>query len=133
MNAVADFEKIINSPVWKREHTPTLNYLCTVTDCHSTCHVDDSIVFSMVLVPFQLVPCFICGHPRLFHSHSHAKWVQKQEPRVTVDDEMKTKWKAAKGEKEKTEALVAGCERELDRFSVTMEEGTAELARLAEE
>ena len=133
MNAVSDFEKIINSPVWRRERTPTRNYLCSKSNCHSTCDVDNSIVFSLVLVPFQLLPCLTCRHAHLFHSHSHSKWVEVQEPRETVDDDMKMKWEAAKDEKEKTEVLVAESERKLGRLNHTMDEGVDELVRLAEE
>ncbi len=51
---------------------------------------------------------------------------------MTVDDEMKTRWEAAEGEKEKTEALVAASERELGRLGLTMAEGMGELVRLAD-
>jgi len=52
---------------------------------------------------------------------------------VTVDDEMKTKWEAAKDEKEKTEALVAGSQRKLDDLRSTIEASMDALVRLQEE
>ena len=52
---------------------------------------------------------------------------------MTVDDDMKKKYDAAKDETERTEALVAASESELSRLSVTIEDGLAELLRLAEE
>jgi hypothetical protein len=52
---------------------------------------------------------------------------------VSVDDNMKKQWEAAKDEKEKTEALVATSKSALDDLSYAMDEAMDELARLAEE
>jgi len=52
---------------------------------------------------------------------------------VTVDEEMKTQWEAAKGEKEKTKALLAGSQRTLDGFSSTIEASMDALEGLQEE
>ncbi len=133
MDAFSNFEKIINSPVWRRERVPTLNYLCGKPNCYSTCRVDDSIVFALVLIPFQFVPCATCHHLLWSHFHAFDKWVQKHESQVTVDEDMKKKWEAAKDEKEKTEALVAESERTLSGLSYSMDTGMDELVRLADE
>ena len=52
---------------------------------------------------------------------------------MTVDDDMKSKWEAAKDEKEKTAALVATSERTLDVLTHTIDEGMNELVRSADE
>jgi len=67
------------------------------------------------------------------HFHAFDKWVQKHESQVTVDDDMKKMWEAAKDEKEKTEALVAESERTLSELSYSMDTGMDELVRLADE
>ncbi len=133
MNAFAKFDQIINSPVWEKERAPTLNYLCSTPDCYTTCSTDDNIVSALQLLTVQPLLCDQCHHSHWSHFHSHSKWVQKQEPRETVDNGMKKKWQAAKDEKEKTEALVAASERTLGRLSSTIDEGMDELERLAEE
>src|SRR5258706_13550123 len=132
MDAVSNFEKIINSPVWKKESATTRNYLCSMPECYSTCREDDPLFFSIVLL-FQHRPCVTCKHSNRSHFHAFAKWVQRQESQVTVDDEMKTKWEAAKDEKEKTAALVAGSQRKLDDLRSTIEAGMDALVRLQEE
>ena len=95
--------------------------------------MDDSIIFAWVLIPFQFVPCAKCHHLLWSHFHAFGEWVQKQDSQVTVDDEMKTKWEAAKDEKEKTEVLVAENKRELDSLSSTVEADMDALVRLADE
>ncbi|SRR5258706_2779759 len=132
MDAVSNFEKIINSPVWKKESATTRNYLCSMPNCYSTCREDDVLFFAIVLL-FQHRPCVTCKHSHRSHFHAFAKWVQKQEPQVTVDDEMKTKWETAKDEKEKTEALLARSQRTLDSLSSTIEADMGALVELQEE
>src|SRR5258706_640734 len=105
MDAFSNFEKRINSPVWRRERAPTLNYLCGKPNCYSTCRVDDSIIFASVLILSQ----------------------------VMVDKGMKKKWEVAKDEKEKTEVLVAESKRKLDSLSSTVEADMDALVRLADE
>src|SRR5258706_14091273 len=101
-------------------------------ECYSTCREDDALFFSIVLL-FQHRPCVTCKHSNRSHFHAFSKWVQKQEAQVTVDDEMKTKWEAAKDEKEKTKALVGGGQRKLDSLSSTVEAGMDARVRLQEE
>src|SRR5258706_16412654 len=132
MDAVSNFEKIINSPVWKKESATARNYLCSMPNCYSTCREDDDLLFAIVIL-FQPRPCVICAHSNRSHFHAFSKWVQKEESQVTVDEEMKTQWEAAKDEKEKTEALVAGSQRTLDSLSSTIEASMDALVRLQEE
>ena len=132
MNALSDFEKKISWPVWRQTHTATRNYLCYEPDCHTTCRKDDGVIASLLLLPFQRERCLRCRHPHSSHFHLRAEWVETQEALVAVDEEMKTKWEAAKNETERTEALVARSERELGRLRVTMDKGLAELTQLAE-
>src|SRR5258706_12570384 len=101
-------------------------------ECYSTCREDDALFFSIVLL-FQHRPCVTCKHSNRSHFHVFAKWVQKEESQVTVDDEMKTKWEAAKDEKEKTEALVAGSQRKLDSLNYTIEAGMDRVVEVQEE
>jgi hypothetical protein len=133
MGAFANFEKIINSPVWKQRATSTRNYLCTKPNCYSTCGVEHSVGRVLLLVPMQLVSCSTCHHSHWFHFHLRSEWVQEQETQVSVDDNMRIQWEAAKGGKEKTEALVATSKGALDDLSRAMDKAMKDLARLAEE
>ena len=133
MNAVSNYEKIINSPVWKRERTPTFNYICRKPNCYSNCPTGRFIVIDWQHLKVRRGRCDQCSHSHLFHLPSHSKWVEKQESWVTVDDDMKLKWEAAKDENEKTAALVATSERTLGDLSHTIDEGMDELVRSADE
>ena len=129
MDAFSNFEKVINAPGWKQRPTSARNYLCTEPDCYSNCGVQHSVGHVLLLFPMQLASCFECDHPHWSHSHLYSKWVQVQETKVSIDDNMKRQWEAAKDEKEKTEALVATSKRALDDLGHAMDR-TNELARL---
>src|SRR5258706_9091361 len=133
MNTFPKFNQILNPPVWWQERAPTLNYLCSKPNCYSTCSKDDNIFCALLLLLVQPLRCDQCHHSHWSHFHARSMWAQKQEPRETVDDDMKKKWEAAKDEKEKIEALAAASERTLGRLGSTIDEGMNELQRLAEE
>jgi len=101
-------------------------------ECYSTCREDDDFFFAIVVL-FQPRPCVTCKHSNRSHFYEFAKWVQKEESQMTVDEEMKTQWEAAKDEKERTEALLAGSQRTLDSLSSTVEAGMDALEELQEE
>ena len=131
MKAFSEFKRIIHSPVWVKERTSNLNYLCS--KCHSTCSTRSSIVSALLRLMAQPLQCNRCPHSHWLHFHSHSEWVQKQVPRVTVDDDMKKKWDEAESEKAKNEALVAASKRALDDFSSTIDKDMDEIERLAEQ
>jgi hypothetical protein len=81
----------------------------------------------------QLTSCSECTHPHLFHFHLRSEWVQVQEAQVSVDNNMKRRWEAAKNEKQKTEALFATSKRALGDLSRIINEALNELAQLAAE
>ena len=62
----------------------------------------------------------------------HATWEQVYEAQLSVDDNTRTQWEAAKDE-ERTEALLATSKRALGDLSQIIDEAMDELARLAEE
>ncbi len=101
-------------------------------ECYSTCREDDDIFFAIVLL-FQHGPCVTCHHSNRSHFHEFAKWVQKEESQVTVDEKMKTQWEEAKDEQGKTEALLAGSQRTLDSLSSTIGVSMDALKGLQEE
>ena len=133
MDAFSNFEKVINSPVWMQMPTPTRNYLCITPHCYSTCGVQHSIGRALLLFPMQLASCHHCHHPHWSHFHLRSEWVQVQETKVSVDDNMKKQWEAAKGDKEMTEALVTTGKRALGDFSHAMDDAMNELTQLAED
>lgn len=134
MDALSNFEKIMNTLVWEQQPRSTRNYLCSTPNCYSTCGVEHSIGRVLSLFPRQLGSCSECKHPHLFHYHLYSEWVQVvQKTQVSVDDNIKTKWEAAKDEKEKAEALVASCKGALEDLSRSMDEAMDELVRLAAE
>ena len=133
MEAFSKFKQIVNSPVWGKESTPTLNYLCGKPNCYTTCSVDDNIGSALLLWTVQPLDCDQCKHAHWSHFHSYSKWVKQQETQEMVDDDMKKKWEAARDEKEKNEALVAASESALDDLGFTIDKGMDELERLADE
>lgn len=133
MEAFSNFEKIINTQVWRQRPTPTLNYVCTTADCYSTCIVEHSVGGALLLFPRQLSSCAECDHYHWFHFHLRSEWVQVQEDQKWVDDNMKKKWETAKDEKEKSNALVAASTTALDDLGRIIDEGMDALAELAAE
>ena len=133
MDAFSNFEKIINSPVWKQRPTLTRNYLCAKPYCYSTCGVQHSVGRVLLLFPMQLASCSECHHSHWSHFHLRSEWVEVQETQVSVDDNMKKQWEAAADEKEMTEALVTTSKRVLGDLSRAMDEAMDELAQAAED
>jgi len=123
----------MNAVVWKQEPASTLNYLCIAPDCHSTCGVKHSIAGVFRLFPRQFSLCSNCNHSHLSHFHLLSTWEQAYEAQVSVDDDMRKRWEAAKDEKERTDALFATSKTALEDLSYIIDEATCELARLAEE
>ena len=133
MDGFSNFEKIMNTLVWEQQPHSTRNYLCSTPNCYSTCGMEHSIGRVISLFPRQLASCSECKHPHLFHYHLYSEWVQVQKTQVSVDDNIKTKWEAAKDEKEKAEALVSTCRGALEDLSRSMDEAMEESVRLAAE
>ena len=102
-------------------------------DCHSTCGVNHSVAGVFSLFPWQLSSCSKCIHPHLSHFHSYSTWEQVYEDQLSVDNDIRKQWEAAKDEKERTEALLATSKSALGDLSHTTDEAMDELARLAEE
>ena len=126
-------EKIMNAPVWEPQPDSTRNYLCTMPNCYSTCGVRHSFGRVLWLLPLQLVPCSHCRHPHSLHYHWYSKWVKVQRPQVSVDDNVKKLCKAAKDEKERTEALIAVRNGALDGLNRDMDQAMEELVQLVAE
>ena len=133
MDGFSNFKRIVNALVWKQQPAPTLNYLCIAPDCHSTCGVKHSVTGVFLLFPRQFSSCSKCDHPHLSHFHLHSTWEQVCEAQLSVDDNMKKQWEAAKDEKERTEVLLATSKSALGDLSHIIDEAMDELARLAEE
>ena len=133
MEGFAHFKRIMNALVWEQQPDSTRNYLCTTPNCYATCGMRHSVGRVLSLFPRQLASCSECGHLHLSHYHLYSKWVQVKRARVSVDDNMKKQWEAARDEKEKTEALVEACKGALNSLSLVMDEVMDEVAKLAAE
>ena len=133
MHDFSKFEGIINALVWRQQPAPTLNYLCLAPNCHSTCGVKHSVTGVFLLFPRQFSSCSKCNHPHLSHFHLHSTWEQVYGAQLSVDDDTRRQWEAAKDEKERTEALIATSRGALGDLSRIIDEAMDELARLAEE
>jgi len=132
MEAFSHFERIINAVVWKQQPDSTLNYLCSAPNCYATCGVKHSVAGIFLLFPRQFSLCSKCNHPHLSHFHLRSKWVQVHEGQVSVDDNMRKQWEAAKDDKERTDALLTTSQAALDELRRSIDEAMDELARLAE-
>ena len=133
MDAFSRFETIINASFWKQQPSSTLNYLCTTPNCYSTCGVQHSVANVFLLFPRQFALCSNCKHPHSSHSHLRATWVRVHETRVSVDDNMRNQWEAAKHEKERINALLATSKSALEDLSRIIDDAMEGLAQLAEE
>ena len=133
MDEFRNFERIIKVLVWKQQPASTLNYLCTTPNCHSTCDVKHSVAGVFLLFPRQFSLCLQCNHPHLSHFHLCSTWEQVYEVQVSVDDNMKKQWEAAKKEKERIDALCAMSKSAPEALNRIIDEATDELAQLVEE
>ena len=133
MDGFSKFEKIINAQVWKQQPAPTLNYLCITPDCYSTCGVKHSFASIFLLWPRQFSSCSQCNHPHLSHFHLRSTWQQMHDAPLSVDEDTRTQWEAAKDEKARAEALLVTSKNALEDLSRIIDEAMDELARLAEE
>ena len=133
MDGLSNFKRIVNALVWKQRPAPTLNYLCIAPNCHSICGVKQSVTSVFLLFPRQFAPCSKCNHPHLSHFHLHSTWEQVYEAQLSVDDNIKKQWEAAKNEKERTEVILATSKSALGDLGHIIDEAMEELARLAEE
>lgn len=133
MDAFSKFERMIDALVWKQQPASTLNYLCNTPDCHSTCGVEHSLAGVILLFPMQLSLCSKCNHPHLSHFHLRSTWMQVHEAQVSVDDNMRRQWEAAKDDQGRTQALIETSESALGDLSGIIDDAMDELARLADE
>ena len=133
MRDFSKFEGILNALVWRQQPAQTLNYLCIASNCHSTCGVDHSVAGVFLLFPRQFSSCSKCNHPHLSHFHLYSTWEQVYGAQLSVDDNTRRQWEAAKDEKERTKALLATSKRALEDLSRIIDEAMDELARSAEE
>ena len=133
MRDFSKFEGILNALVWRQQPAQTLNYLCIASNCHSTCGVDHSVAGVFLLFPRQFSSCSTCNHPHLSHFHLYSTWEQTYGAQLSVDDNTRRQWEAAKDEKERTEALLATSRGALGDLSHIIDEAMDELARSAEE
>jgi len=133
MEAFAHFERIMDALVWEQQPDSTRNYLCTTPNCYTTCGMRHSVGQVLSLFPRQLASCSECGHLHLSHYHLYAKWVQVKRAWVSVDDNMKKQWVAARDEMERTKALVEACKGALDSLSRVTDKDMDEVAKLAAE
>ena len=119
--------------IWRQQPAPTLNYLCIEPNCYSTCAVDHSVGGIALLFIEDFSSCSVCNHPHSSHSYLHATWEKVYDSQLSVDDNARRQWEAAKDEKERTEALLATSTGALGDLSNIIDAAMDELARLAEE
>ena len=131
MDAFSHFERVINLLVWRRQPSSTLNYLCKTPDCYSTCGVQHSVASVFQHFPWQL--CSECNHPHSSHFHLRYTWEQVYEAQPSVDYNMRKQWEAAKGEKERIDAVLVTSKSALEDLSRIIDEAMEGLAQLAED
>src|SRR5258708_18221081 len=123
----------MNTLVWRQQTVSTLNYLCTMSNCYSTCAVKCSIGSVFARLPRQLSSCSKCNHAHWNHFHLRSTWVQVQAAQPMVDDNTRKQWEAAKDQKAKTAALDAISKRALEDLTRIKDDALDELTRCAAE
>jgi hypothetical protein len=132
MNAFADFEKTTNMLVWQQKHTSTSNMICGQSGCYSNCRTDYKTDIPLDLKGFFGRQCDRCNHNLSHHHRSNSKWEQVLDKQVSVNQDMKKRWEAAKDEKEKAAALLAASNKVLNDLNQVVSRATTQLAQLAE-
>ena len=132
MDAFADFERTVNKVVWKQRLTATNNMVCGEAKCYSNCYIDYKTNIPLSLRNFFGRSCHHCKHSLGSHHRCRAIWEQLTDTQVSVDQDMKMKYEAAKDGKEKTAALVEASERILHDLNRIISGATSEMEQLAE-
>jgi hypothetical protein len=143
VDAFAKFTETVEIHVWKQQSTVTWNMVCGQTGCYSNCHMDckrrsgfnlerlfGCKVMNKVI---KRKTCGMCRHSFSNHHHYCVEWQQIREEQVSVNEDMKKKWKEAKGVAEKTAALIEAREKARIELDQVVSKTTNDLVRLAEE
>ncbi|VDC07470.1 unnamed protein product [Peniophora sp. CBMAI 1063] len=141
MSKSSDYEKKVDTLVWKHVPTKMVNTLCSETGCYSNCHV--GCTYDFTLDPQALrrchamkwfwAECSYCNHPLEKHSHFRAVWKQVEDVAVEIDREKKEKWDKAKQGKERDEAAQAALEQTLDNLKASIGDSMTKVADLTSE
>ena len=132
MNDFSHFENTVTKAVWKQQCSSTNNLICGEMNCYSNCHIDYKSNILLDLKGFLGRPCHECNHSLRHHHRWTVMWRQLIDMKVSVDENMKEKWEAAKDGKEKTEALIAAREKVLNELDQVIEHATDDLEQQVE-
>jgi myosin heavy subunit len=139
MHAFSNFEQTVNMPSGSSSpQLLTIRY-AAIGGCYSNCHIGCRLDFSLDpkgiegCTAMKGETCKICNHSLWDHHHYRVKWEEEIDQQVSVDQDMKKKWEAAKDGKEKTTALIEAGEKALNELKQIVDHATNDLAQLAED
>jgi hypothetical protein len=121
MTFLSQFEREVNTLVWKHEPSSTHNLLCSQSGCYSNCHQGCTLDFT--LDPSALRDCSVmrgetcikCSHSLWDHHHYRVLWKQVFETQTTIDEPMKKQWEEARASGEIAKLSLA---KLVDRYKV---------------
>ena len=132
MNALANFEETVNKVVWKQRRTATNNMICGQPNCYSNCYKDYKTNIPLSLKGLFGRPCQLCNHSLWNHHRTRAMWEPIVDTHVSVDQNMKKRWEAARDGKEKAAALVEASRQVLRDLNNVISYATNNLEQLVE-
>jgi len=130
VNTSANFEQTVSLAVWKQQRTSTNNLLCGQINCYSNCQIDYKTNIPLDLRGFFGGSCRKCNHSLWNHHRCYSKWQKVIDTQVSIDQNMKTKWEAAKDGRERTAALVVASEKVLNDLDQVINRAINNLAQL---
>jgi len=131
-NIFYNIENTVTMAVWRQEPTHTNNLICGEIDCYSNCHIDYK-----PNIPFELRgllggSCETCNHSLWNHHSYRAKWEQVIDTQVSIDQDMKKRWEAAKDSKEQRVVLTEAGQKVESDFDLVINRATDELGQQVE-
>jgi hypothetical protein len=130
MKVFYNIENTITMAVWKQQLTSTVNMICGEVNCYSNCSIDYKPNFG--LRGFFGGPCEKCNHNLQNHHQRRARWEQVVDTQVSVDQDIKKKWEAAKDGEERAVVLTEARQKLQSNFDQVINRATNDLVQLVE-
>jgi hypothetical protein len=118
--------------VWKQQITYTKNLICGKINCYSTCHIDYKPNILFELKGLLGGSCNTCKHSLRKHHRYRTKWEKVIDTQVSIDQDMKKQWEAAKDSKEQAEVLAKAHQKVESDLNLVINRATDDLGRLVE-
>jgi hypothetical protein len=118
--------------VWKQQTTHTKNLICGKINCYSTCQIDYKPNILFELKGLLGGSCNTCKHSLRKHHRYRTKWEEVIDTQVSIDQDMKKQWEAAKDSEEQAVVLSKAHQKVESDLDLVINRATDDLGQLVE-